>query len=229
MIPVITAIKSSVGKKIIMAITALSLVLFVIVHLIGNLQLLIGKADSFNLYSHKLESLGSLLYIAEIGLLATFLVHFAIAISVAVTKKRARPVSYYMTRNLGKPSRKSFGSSTMIYTGLIIVIFTIIHVMHLKFGPGIKEGYIKVIDGEVIRDLYRLVVESFKNTWYVSFYTVVMILLGFHLSHGFWSAFQSLGANHPRYTPFISVVGILVAITLAMGFLLIPILIYFFW
>lgn len=226
MLPVLTAVTSSVGKKIIMAITALLLVLYVVVHLIGNFKLISGNANSFNLYAHKLESFGGLLYVAEIGLLTLFLIHFAIAISVTIGIKKARPIGYYMKRNLGKPSRKSAGSSTMIYTGVLLIIFTVIHVMQFKFGPGIKEGYIKVIDGEAVRDLYRLVIEVFKNIWYVSFYTVVMFLLGLHLSHGFWSAFQSLGANDQRYTTFIFGVGIFIAVTLALGFLSIPILIY---
>lgn len=227
MLPVLTAVRSSVGKKIIMAVTALSLVGFVIVHLLGNLTLLSGDSKSFNSYAHKLESFGELLDAAEIGLITIFVIHFIIAISIIVRKKSARPVKYYKTKSLGSPSRKSIGSSTMIYTGAIILIFTVIHLIQFKFGPGIKEEYIKVIDGEIVRDLHRLVVESFKNLVYVSFYTGVMILLGFHLSHGFWSAFQSLGANHPRYTPFIYGVGIFIAITLGMGFLMIPILIYF--
>ena len=226
MIPVLTAIRSSVGKKIIMAITALSLVMFVIVHLIGNLQLFSGNPDLFNGYAHKLESLGGLLYIAELGLLGLFFTHFGIAISIVIGKKKARPIGYYMKRSLGKPSRKSIGSSTMIYTGIIIIIFTIVHLFHFKFGPGIREGYIKVIDGDAVRDLYRLVVEGFQSLGYVSFYTIVMILLGFHLSHGFWSSFQSLGANHPRYTPLIFGVGIFIAVVLAIGFLSIPIFMY---
>ncbi|MGR3178921.1 MAG: succinate dehydrogenase cytochrome b subunit [Candidatus Anammoxibacter sp.] len=227
MLPILTSVKSSVGKKIIMAVTALSLILFVIVHLIGNLALLNGNADSFNNYAHKLESFGVLLYVAEIGLIILFLTHFVIAVSIMISKREARPIGYYMKRGLGKPSRQSIGSSTMIYTGIIMLIFIILHLIHFKYGPGIKEGYIKVVDGEVVRDLYRLVVDSFKNVWYVSSYTGVMVLLGIHLSHGFWSAFQSLGAHHRRYTSFIYGVGIFVALLLSIGFLSIPVLIYF--
>lgn len=226
MLPVITAIRSSVGKKMVMAVTALSLVLFVIVHLLGNLTLLGGNPTSFNAYAHKLESLGGLLYVAEIGLVVLFITHLTIAFFIVGRKKKARPVGYYMKKSLGKPSRKSIGSSTMIYTGIILIVFTIIHLIHFKFGPGISEGYIKVVDGEVVRDLYRLVIEGFKNPISVAFYTIVMILLAFHLSHGFWSAFQSLGANHPRYTPVLYGIGIFLAITLGIGFLAIPIVIY---
>lgn len=226
MIPVLTAITSSVGKKIIMAVTAFSLVIFVIAHLIGNLQLIAGRSEAFNVYAHKLESLGGLLYAAETGLLVIFAVHIAIAVSVVIRRKMARPVGYYMSRGLGSPSRRSVGSSTMIYTGVIIVIFMVIHILHFKFGAGITDGYIKVVDGYAVRDLYRLVIEEFSNIWYVAFYSVVMLLMGLHLSHGFWSAFQSLGANHPRYTPVIFAAGLFVAAVLACGFLSIPVVIY---
>lgn len=226
MVPVITAITSSVGKKIVMAVTALSLVLFVIVHLLGNLTLLGGNSETFNMYAHKLESLGGLLYFAEIGLIGLFIVHFVIAISVVIRKKSARPVGYHMKKNLGGSSRKSVGSTTMIYTGIVVIIFTIVHLIQFKFGPGISEGYLRVVDDHVVRDLYRLVYESFQNPVCVILYSVVMILLGFHLSHGFWSAFQSLGANHPRYTPFLYGIGIALALILGIGFFVIPIVIY---
>lgn len=229
MIPILTAVRSSVGKKIVMAFTGLSLVLFVVVHLIGNLKLLSSDPNSFNSYAHKLEGFGGLLYTAEIGLLLMYIIHFVLAVSVTIGKNNARPIGYYKKKGMGKPSRKSVSSSTMIYTGVALLIFTIIHLITFKFGPGIREGYIKVIDGVAVRDLYRLVMEVFKSPWYVAFYTVAMALLGFHLRHGFWSAFQSMGASHPRYTPIIYGFGISIAIALAIGFLAIPILIYFIW
>lgn len=226
MLPVITAIRSSIGKKMVMAVTALSLVLFVIVHLLGNFQLLSGNSDGFNSYAHKLESLGGLLYAAEIGLILIFVTHFTIAFFIIIRKKRARPVGYYKKKGLGNPSRESIGSITMIYTGVLLIIFTVVHLIHFKYGPGITEGYIKVVHGDAVRDLYRLVIESYKNPWWVAFYSVIMILLGIHLSHGFWSAFQSLGANHPRYTPVLYGIGIAIALILGIGFLSIPITIY---
>ncbi len=227
MLPVIVAVRSSVGKKIIMAVTALSLVMFVIAHLLGNLQLFKSSPDAFNKYAHKLESLGGLLYIAELGLLSIFVIHIIIAFSVVIGKKRARPVGYYMKKGLGGPSKKSVGSSTMIYTGVIIIIFIIAHIIHFKFGPGIEQGYVKMVDDHVVRDLYRLVIEAFKNPVCAGLYTAVMVLLGFHLSHGFWSAFQSLGAWHKRYTPVLYGIGIFIAVTMGAGFLSIPLFIYF--
>ncbi|GJQ57758.1 MAG: succinate dehydrogenase [Candidatus Scalindua sp. AMX11] len=229
MLPVFTAVRSSVGKKVLMAVTALSLVLFVIAHLLGNLKLLGRESDSFNRYAHKLESLGGLLYLAEIGLILLFLTHITIAISVFLTTRKARPVGYYMHKHIGKPSYNFFGSTTMIYTGVVVLVFLIVHLIHFKFGQGVKEGYIKEVDGESVRDLHRLVIEGFQSFWYVFFYVVSISLLGIHLSHGVWSAFQSLGASHPRYTPVIFGTGILIAVTLSLGFLSMPILIYFIW
>ncbi|MDR4505895.1 MAG: succinate dehydrogenase cytochrome b subunit [Candidatus Scalindua sp.] len=229
MLPVFTAVRSSVGKKILMAGTALSLVLFVTTHLLGNLKLLSRDSVSFNRYAHKLESLGGLLYLAETGLLLLFLAHITIAISIFLTTRKARPVGYYMHRHMGKAGYNFFGSTTMIYTGVAVLIFLVIHLIHFKFGPGVKDGYIKEIDGESVRDLHRLVIESFQSFWYVSFYVISISLLGIHLSHGVWSAFQSLGASHPRYTPLIFGSGILIALTLSLGFLSLPVLIYFIW
>jgi len=227
MLPVITLVKSSVGKKLVMAVTALSLVLFVIVHLIGNLQLLRSNSSSFNAYAHKLEDLGVVLYVAELGLLGIFITHFIIAITIVLKKKDARPVKYFVTKNLGGTSHKSIGSSTMIYTGIVMLIFIVVHLITFKYGPGIKEGYVKLVHGQDVRDLHRLVVEWFSKEWYVAFYTAVMTLLLLHLRHGFWSAFQSLGLNHAKYNKFIFAVGIFVAITFSLGFLFIPIFIYF--
>ena len=218
---------SSVGKKIISAATGLALIIFSTVHLLGNLALLRGDPDPFNKYTHFLESFGFLLYVVELGLVAVFLFHITMGVMVWIDKKRARPEGYIKTAKAGSPSRMTFSSKNMIITGLVLFIFTIIHLKNFKYGPNIAEGYITEIDGVQMRDLFRLVIESFQNIYYVIGYTVAMALLGFHLRHGFWSAFQSLGVNHPRLSPFIAVVGVLVAIVLAIGFLLLPLWIYF--
>jgi succinate dehydrogenase / fumarate reductase cytochrome b subunit len=116
----------------------------------------------------------------------------------------------------------------MIFTGSILLLFIVGHVWTFKFGPGMAEGYVTMIDGEPSRDLYRLVIETFKNPVYVIGYTVVMALLGVHLRHGFWSAFQSLGAIKPSARKTMQSAGIVVALLLAVGFLSIPLYIYFF-
>lgn len=224
---VLTMFWSSIGKKIVSALTGLALVFYVIIHLIGNLSLLRGDPAPFNKYAHFLESLSWFLIIVELGLLAVFLFHIVMGVMVWIDKKRARPRGYIKTEDAGSPSKKTWSSKNMIITGLVLFVFTIIHVKDFKYGPGVDEGYVTVINGTAMRDLYSLVVHSFQNIYYVIGYTIAMILLGFHLRHGFWSGFQSLGVQHPRLVPLIYGVGIFLAIVLAAGFLFIPIYLYF--
>ncbi|RMF70225.1 MAG: succinate dehydrogenase [Calditrichaeota bacterium] len=214
---------SSVGKKIIMAITGLAMVIFLIEHLSGNLLLFDKNPDPFNKYSHFLISFGDLLVVAELILLAFLIFHMISAISITLGKRKARPIGYVKHANAGGPSKKNISSTTMIYTGLLIFVFLAIHLKTFKYGP----HYTTVVDGVEMRDLHKLVVEVFQKPGYVAWYVIAMVFLGFHLRHGFWSAFQSLGVNHPRYTPVIYSVGIILAVVLAVGFLGIPIWIFF--
>jgi succinate dehydrogenase / fumarate reductase cytochrome b subunit len=220
---------SSVGKKFLTGITGLALCAFIVEHLSGNLLLLHKDPEPFNKFAHFLHSFGKFLIGLEVGLAAVFIVHIIAGVRIAMGKEKARPreMRYRYTANAGTPSRKSWGSVSMVFTGMVLLGFLIVHLRMFKFGPGIEAGYVTEIDGEQARDLYRLVEEKFQNLWIVIGYIAVMLLLGLHLRHGFWSAFQSLGMNHPRYTPVIYSAGILFAIVMAVGFLLLPIWIYF--
>lgn len=221
MVPFFKLVNSTVGRKFIMGLTALSLCGFVVVHLVGNLTLFAGKdSQLFNEYAHHLISLGVLLYVAEVGLALLFLVHIVIGISIWLQKRQARPQNYIKQTPAGGTSEMTFYSKNMIWTGLIVITFIIIHLVNFKFGTFYK------VDGEEMRDLHKLVTEFFGNPVNVVFYMAVMIVLGFHLRHGFWSAFQSLGLQHPRYSPIIFAIGILFAIAMAAGFLVIPIWIF---
>ena len=217
---------SSVGKKIISAATGLGLVVFITVHLLGNLLLLKGNPDAFNRYAHFLESFGWVLYIIEAGLLLFFLFHITLGITVWWDKKKARSQGYVKTTKAGPPSHLTFSSKNMIITGLLVLLFLIVHLATLEYGPGIDQGYKTVVNGVEMRDLYRLVSEVFGHLEYVVGYIIIMIVLGFHLRHGFWSSFQSLGVNHPRLTPLICTFGVIFAIVVAVGFLILPIVIY---
>jgi succinate dehydrogenase / fumarate reductase cytochrome b subunit len=223
MLPLTTTVWSSVGKKIMTGVTGLGLCVFIIEHLFANFKLFVG-ADAFNLYTHNLMDLGWLLYVVE-GLLAfAFLLHATVGISIWLKKRQARPVPYAQVTNAGDPSRKSIYSVSMIYTGVLLLIFLILHLKTFKYGP----YYSAYIDGVgEVRDLYRLVLEVYRDPIYVIFYTILMILLGVHLRHGFWSAFQSLGVSNPRLTPVIYSFGILFAVVMGAGFLVMPIWIYF--
>ena len=219
------SILSTVGRKILLAITGLCLLGFIIVHLLGNLLMLVSP-DAFNIYAHKLVSLGPMLYVAEAILLAIFLIHMVTAIAVTWGNWKARPGGYELSKDQGDPSRMTLSSKTMIWTGLVLLVFLIVHLITFKYGPGVAEGYVSEIDGEPVRDLHRLVVEWFNNGIYVAYYVISMGLLGFHLRHGFWSAFQSLGGFHPRLTPWIYTLGVVAGIVLAVGFLGLPLWFY---
>lgn len=218
--------RSSVAKKFLNGLTGLGLVLFIIIHLAGNLLLLTGNPDDLNRYAHKLESLGPLLLFAQIGLALFFILHILSALTVYFDRLRARPARYAVSGDAGGASRKTISSETMLYTGLVLLVFVPWHVISLKFGPGMAQGYVTELDGVAVRDLYRLVVEYFQNPVHVILYVAVMLFLGFHLRHGFWSMIQSLGVYHPRLTPLWYTGGLLFAAAMAVGYLVIPIWIY---
>ena len=218
---------SSVGKKVVAGITGLGMVLFVIIHLVGNFTLFLG-AEAFNGYTYFLEHLlhGAFVYVAEAGLLLFFLSHIAAGISLTIRKGRARDVGYEVEGDAGGPSQKNAASLTMIFSGIALLIFIVVHLFHFKFGPGETQGYTTMIDGKPARDLYLLVIEEFNKPLPTFSYVAFMLFLGLHLRHGFASAFQSLGAASPRLTPVIRATGILLAILLTVGFLLLPLYIY---
>jgi len=218
------SIFSSVGKKIFMGLTGLSLCGFIVIHLIGNLTLLIPDPDPFNKYSHFLtEELGSVIYVAEAILAAVFLIHFIYALIVTFDNWKARPRGYKVTKNAGHTSKKSIASTTMIYTGVVVIVFLVWHLLHFKYG---EIMITTTADGKVVRDLYTLVYQFYGNIINVGLYVLVMIMLGFHLSHGFWSAFQSLGLNGKRFTPVIYGAGSLFAVLMAIGFIFLPVWIF---
>ena len=208
---------STVASKILIALTGLSLVGFLCMHLIGNLLLYFGPA-TFNAYSHALIS-NPLVIPAEIGLAAIFLLHILEATLMWFSDRRARPVAYQRKERAGGASRKSLASSTMIWTGATTLVFVVVHVGTMKYGA----WYTTFIHGEPGRDLDRLVVEIFRNPLWVAFYAVCMVVVGFHLWHGFSSAFESLGLDHPTWTPKVLKVGKAIAIVLGFGFFSIPI------
>lgn len=227
MIPLRVAFSSSLGRKLITALTGLALIGFVIMHLAGNLQLLAPTGDPFNAYADKLQSLGPLLWVARIGLYAFFVFHIVNGIMLKLNHRAARPIGYHSVKTKGGPSRSNPASRNMAISGIIITIFLIIHLKQFTLGPSLAEGYSTQVEGKEVRDLYRLVVETFQNPWVVGFYVLTMLMLAKHLSHGFWSAFQSLGAIHKRHYGAITCLGWLLAIALGVGFLVIPVVIYF--
>ena len=209
---------SSVGTKLLIGFTGLLLFAYLILHLAGNL-FVFGGQDSFNHYAHMLVS-NPLVLPAEIALAAFFVVHIYKAVTMWAANQRARPQGYQKKVWAGYKSRKSVASTTMIWTGIVILVFVVIHLAQMKFGAWYQIG------DPPIRDLYRTEVEVFSSLPWVAVYVLCMVLVGFHLRHGISSAFQSLGADHPVYTKRLVILGTVLAILIGGGFAVIPIWVY---
>jgi succinate dehydrogenase / fumarate reductase, cytochrome b subunit len=198
---------NSIAKKALMALTGLGLVGFLITHLAGNMYLFMGPAK-FNAYAMFLEQ-NPFLIVAELGLLAIFLVHIVAAIKVTLANRAARPQSYEARETAGQ---SSFASRTMMLTGLVILFFVVIHVKMFKYSSE-KEG----VDG-----LWGHVIRDFAKPEVLGFYVVSMLALGLHLSHAIGSAFQSLGLRNDGGRPKLGGLGPLVGWGLALGFASLP-------
>lgn len=223
-----TALQTTIGRKILTGLTGIFLTLFLVAHLSGNLSLLAGdQGEAFNKYALFLHDLGPLLWLAEIILVALFLIHAYIGISIYINKKKARPVGYKSYKSQGGPSKQNFASTSMLITGGTVLIFVILHVLHFKYHVFSPQTYMTSYDGKEMVDLARHVEIAFTNPWIVLAYSAVMLMIGIHLKHGVWSAFISLGAKNPKLTPVLYTIGGVVALLLALGFLLLPTYIFF--
>jgi succinate dehydrogenase / fumarate reductase cytochrome b subunit len=210
-------ISSSVGTKVLIAITGLGFAGFLVTHLAANLLVLVSP-EGYNTYSDKLIR-NPLIYVAEAGLALLFVTHAWKATRNYLANRAARPEPYVVKRRARHTSRKTLASTTMIVTGLWLLAFTLLHLKTFKFGP-----WYQAPTGE--RDVARLVLETFQSPFYVAFYVLSMAVVGLHLRHGVSSAFTSLGLEHPRYTPWILRLGILVALIMGVGFAIIPVVIF---
>jgi succinate dehydrogenase / fumarate reductase cytochrome b subunit len=203
---------TSVGTKLLIGVTGLALFLYLITHIAGNALIFLGPT-TFNQYANTLTS-NPLIPVIEVGLLLIFLVHVYKTVTMYLGNQQARPVSYVVKRSQGRPSRKSFASSTMIFTGLWLLIFIVIHVKAFKYGTEYETA-------NGIRDLYRTEMEVFRGHLSALFYVASMLVVGLHLWHGSSSTFQSLGLDHPRWTPRILTVTKVLAAVIAGGFVII--------
>lgn len=206
-------LESSIGKKIMAALAGFLLSGFLITHLAGNMFMFVG-GPAFNHYAEALES-NPLLPLAEIGLAALFLLHVALTLRAKFANMAARPVAYESYQGKGA---RTLGSSTMAATGALILAFIVIHVATLKFEVGGSKG----------PDLFEHVTGWFKNPLYAGFYVLAVAGVGLHLSHGVQSAIQTLGVNHPRYTPMFKKLGLLFAVAVSVGFASLPVYFGFF-
>jgi succinate dehydrogenase / fumarate reductase cytochrome b subunit len=216
-----TTRRSSLGSlittKLIIGVTGILLFAYLILHIAGNVIVFLGP-ETFNKYSHALIS-NPLVVPVEIGLLVVFLIHLFKAIRMTFINQSARPAKYAKKEWAGGASQKSIASSTMIATGLAILVFVPIHVWTFKYGTHYDFG-------EGIRDLFRTEAENFSSPLVVGLYVVMMVLVGMHLWHGIPSSFQSLGLNGPRFTPMIRKIGKVSAVAIAGGFIVIAVWVY---
>lgn len=201
---------SSIGKKQLVALTGFGLLGFTLTHMAGNFLLFAG-ADAFNKYAYTLTS-NPLIYVAEAGLIGMFLLHITLAIVLKTQNSSARPVKYYNKTRTGRG--ETIASATMPVTGVIVLVFVIIHLMNFKFGT----EYTTTVDGVAMRDLYRVVVEYFANPLYVVWYCFAVCALGLHTSHGFQSVFQTFGFYQQPYTEKLQMGSILYGVAVAIGF-----------
>jgi succinate dehydrogenase / fumarate reductase cytochrome b subunit len=202
-------LRSSIGKKASMAVTGLLLIGFLVVHVIGNLTLFAdGDGSAFNAYAHKLESLGPLKIVAEVVLGVLFLVHLGLGMRTAMENREARPKRY---KDLAAKGARSPASMTMLVTGVVILVFLVIHIIDFRLADFSKQG------------LAALVIERLSSPLGAGIYFVAMLFLASHLGHAFQSLFQTLGLRHPSYTPAIKTVGIAIAVLVAGLFAVFPV------
>jgi len=202
---------TSVGKKNLMAITGLLFMLFLATHLLGNLSIYGGPAG-FTAYAERLHALGNLLVVAEVGMAVALIVHVTTAVFLFFQNRRARPVKYEVDRSGGG---RTFSSQTMPYTGLLILAFIGVHLANFSHH---------LVD-QTTRNIFQIAADLFSHKVYLAIYLVAMVVVAFHVRHGLWSALQSVGANHPKYMPFIEKLSLALAVIMAIGFGSLPIVI----
>ncbi|MBI5883582.1 MAG: succinate dehydrogenase cytochrome b subunit [Elusimicrobia bacterium] len=200
-------VTSSIGRKMMVAALGLLLCGFLGGHLAGNLLLFVGPG-AFNAYAHHLETFPLLLPV-ELGLASIILLHAAVTVYLWFTALGARPVGYAVSVSKGG---RTWGSSTMIYTAVLILVFIAVHVLTFKYGTRPSP-----------EDLYGLVMGYLGDWRWAVFYSLVMGCIGLHLSHGFWSACQTFGLDHPKYAPAIKAAGTAFAVAVALAFASIPV------
>ncbi|TDC81975.1 succinate dehydrogenase cytochrome b subunit [Actinomadura sp. 7K507] len=219
--------RSTVGKKAVMAVTGVILVLFLISHMIGNLKIFYG-AEDFNHYAHWLRTIGepavprrTVLTLIEIVLAVAVVLHMWSAVSLARRASAARPVKYQSKKN--KSHAQGYATRTMRYGGVIIAFYIVWHLLDLTF-------FVVNPLGADDTPYQRMIAGFDPSRWYITaFYVVAVVLVGLHLHHGIWSAFQTLGLRTPRSERLLRGLAVSVAVLLTLGFTAVPVSITFGW
>lgn len=220
--------RSSIGKKLLTGVTGLTLGLFVGVHMLGNLTLFFST-EAYNQFGYFLEQVWPLTYLIELLLTLSLFLHVSLGIQIWLTKRQARSEAYAVYESAGqspeKPSYQSLSSRSMIVSGVVIGGFLVWHLLTFKFG--LRYQIAGPGNGTEIRDLARLVIETFQQPLYTFSYVAVFSLLALHLRHGLWSAWQSLGALNQNVRPLAYGLSLAMAALLGLGFGILPLAIYF--
>jgi len=217
-------IRSSIGRKWIAAITGLLMIGFVVVHMLGNLQMFAGTPDKINQYAHLLKSMPGVLWAFRLGLIAATGLHIWATLSLARENRMAKPQGYAVA---GRKSRLqvTLTSATMVISGSIILGFVIFHLLHFTVQM-VDRSYLSmqtVSGGVTMPDVYRMVITGFSNPWISGFYLLAMALLFSHLRHGAASVFQTLGVRDRHLAKIIGTGAWILAVALFLGFGAIPI------
>jgi succinate dehydrogenase / fumarate reductase cytochrome b subunit len=217
----IALLRSSVGRKVLMAVTGAALIGFLVVHLLGNLYVLQGR-EALNAYAAWLKGL-PLLWPARLGLLAAFGLHTWLGISLARENRAARSTPY--AQPLDEPARVRFVSRSMALSGLVILAFVVFHLAHFTFGAVHPEAYDR-IDARGRHDVYAMVVAGFRNPWIVATYVTAMLLLGLHLGHAGQSFLQTLGIRYEYANRLVKRAGLALVAAIVIGNLALPTLVF---
>ncbi|MEO0326701.1 MAG: succinate dehydrogenase cytochrome b subunit [Myxococcota bacterium] len=218
----LTLTQTTIGKKALMAVSGVVMVLFVIGHLSGNLTAF-DSPRAFNEYAAFLRTLGPLLWVARIAILVSFLVHVKAAMDLWQRNKQAGAGA---SRYRGQKKQKTdWAALSMYLSGPGLLFYILFHLAHLTFGPYLFSGNVFGVEGYTFDEMnpYNNMVLGFQVWWISALYIVGVIGLGIHLSHGVWSMFQTIGANHPRYNRYRDWVAIGIAALLSLGFIAIPV------
>jgi succinate dehydrogenase / fumarate reductase, cytochrome b subunit len=211
--------QSTIGKKIIMAVTGVIGIGFLIAHVAGNLQAFVG-ADKFNAYSAMLHGpLNELLWVLRLVLIVSVILHVMMAWQLTQRAHAARPIGYHDR----KPQVSTLASRTMRWGGVLIVVFIVFHILHFTLEAITPGGAAGLVDNQGHRDVYANVVASFRVWWVSLFYIVTMVFIGLHLYHGSWSSLRTLGYAKPSLHPMQRRIALAIAVIVWLGFTLVPV------
>lgn len=212
-------VTSTAGAKVVMAISGLLFYGWLILHLLGNLTIFAG-AETMNAYAHFLAGNAELLWAQRIGWFVVLVVHILSGLRLARMNRAARPERYAGPR---KWRQASLASRSMAVSGIVVVAFVIFHLLHFTGGVVLPQFFPPAPAAGVPADVHSMVTQSFRLWWVVLIYVIGLSLLGLHLSHGVWSATQTMGLNGRKWTPFAKVLGLVLGLGLVLAFILIPI------